>query len=334
MAESLPVLEAAARAACSDSRSKAIFKRDLYTIQSLTSDNPKAQNNIFRVGLNILKSSTITSKYLKSRVADKDLTNIKFNDPDALKGAFVLGADFRGSTLKNMNLRGLGFSLANLEGVDLSRSDLREATFHKAKIEKANFSHANMQGVRWFNEFKFGPGGVDADLSYANLSNTDLQGVDFGGMCLDHTNFENSNLTKADLYGARSKSASLDYGSGHSSVTYKAKFRNSNLYKSQFGNQHFIECDFSGADLDSADVSGGTLKDCKVNGTKLGNVVLHHPPLYESLKFRDTDLNTADWGGRVKYVKETENFDGIPCTMVWYSKKARDGYLNRDCVIM
>lgn len=78
--------------------------------------------------------------------------------------------DFRGVTLRNVNLTGArltgaDFTAARLEYSDFTHADLRGANFSQARIEHANFSFARL---RWVNF-------VGAFMRGANLSDVDMR---------------------------------------------------------------------------------------------------------------------------------------------------------------
>jgi len=86
---------------------------------------------------------------------------------ETLSGAYLCGANLRGTDLHKANLSGTYLHEADLYKADLSGADLRHADLSGAYLYKANLSGADLSGVDLSG----------ADLSDANLSGANLLGV-------------------------------------------------------------------------------------------------------------------------------------------------------------
>jgi len=118
---------------------------------------------------------------------------------------YLGGADLRGADLRDFNLIGVNFELANLCDANLSGIDLREVKLCGANLSHANLSMTDLREVDLSFE-----GELDYDekgrlmgdlreptlLSFATLMKADLRGAD-----LTYADLEGANLTKANLKG-------------------------------------------------------------------------------------------------------------------------------------
>lgn len=93
-------------------------------------------------------------------------------------------ADLKNADLSGFDLRWADLSRANLEGAFLSKADLRDT-----KLMKANLARAVLEGAILSN----------ADLSWA----TGLREVDLNGTCFHKANLYQTDLSGANLEGAR-----------------------------------------------------------------------------------------------------------------------------------
>jgi uncharacterized protein YjbI with pentapeptide repeats len=97
-----------------------------------------------------------------------DLAGLALDDADSIVLAYLRGIELRGAHLGGVDLADVNLAAADLRGADLGAADLQGAILRKA------------------------------DLSGANLAGADLRGADLCGCDLSRTN-----LTHAQLKGAR-----------------------------------------------------------------------------------------------------------------------------------
>jgi len=129
--------------------------------------------------------------------------------------------------------------------LDLSKADLRSYTFTPGKIDlqQANLSHSNLSGV---DLSKMNLGG--ADLSYADLSNAKLNQVNLADANLDHANLAGAELQQSDL-----SRANLNFANLTSANLQQAILSHANLTCSILNT-----ADLTKANFDSAIISGAT----------------------------------------------------------------------------
>ena len=122
-------------------------------------------------------ADAIRSAYLRGAdLSGADLSGAYLSGAD-LSGAYLSGADLSGAYLSRAYLSGAYLSGAYLRGADLSGADLRGADLSRAYLSRAYLSGADLRG---------------ADLSRAYLSRAYLSGADLSG----------AYLSRADLSGA------------------------------------------------------------------------------------------------------------------------------------
>jgi uncharacterized protein YjbI with pentapeptide repeats len=128
--------------------------------------------------------------------------------------------------------------------LDLSKTDLRAYPFIPGKIDLqgANLSHSNLSGV---DLSKMNLGG--ADLSYTDLSNAKLNQVNFADANLDHANLAGAEMQQSDFSRANLNFANLADAKAFASIFTKANLHCANLNEANVSKSNFSEADISGA---------------------------------------------------------------------------------------
>lgn len=150
--------------------------------------------------------------------------------------------------------------------MDLSNADLRQYPFIPGKIDLqgANISHSNLSGV---DLSKMNLGG--ANFSYTDLSNAKLNQVNLAGANLDHANLSGAQIQQSDLSNANLSFANLSSANLQSAILTKAN----------------LSC----ATLDRADLSKSTFTQTNVSGASFVNTLTNEIVDYRSV----IDSNTA-----------------------------------------
>jgi ribosomal protein L29 len=151
-------------------------------------------------------------------LANADLTLANLNR------AFLAGADFRSSRLKDAT-----FNRANLEGAKFDRAHLEYASFVEASANGACFDEAHLEGARFER----------ADLEGSSFIGAHLKGATFTGARLDGAAFNEAYLECADFAATRSSNAIFS-----GAVLAFAKF-----HMAQLDGAKFVEAHIEGAIL-------------------------------------------------------------------------------------
>jgi hypothetical protein len=114
--------------------------------------------------------------------------------------------DLNRANIPGANLRGASLSEANLSGANLKDADLRDTNLGYANLTEANLSEANLGDANLSGRTNL----VDANLSRAFLSSTDLRGAFLGGAKLRDAYLWAANLSGAMLINADLAGAFLD----------------------------------------------------------------------------------------------------------------------------
>jgi uncharacterized protein YjbI with pentapeptide repeats len=125
-------------------------------------------------------------------------------DDAQMQGANLSGAQLQWASLKNTQLKGANLSEVWLQGANLSGAQLQEANLRGAHLEGADLSNAHLQVQ--------GDDRVDlsnAHLQGANLSGANFQGANLSGAELQGANLSGAKLQDADLSGAQLQGAIL-----------------------------------------------------------------------------------------------------------------------------
>ncbi len=130
--------------------------------------------------------------------------------------------------------------------LDLSNADLRSFPFdsNKVDLQQANLSHSNLAGV---DLSKMNLGG--ADLSYANLSNAKLNEVNLTDANLSHANLNGTELQQSDLSRTNLSYANLTSANLQQAILTKANLTCANLNQADLSKSNFAEATISGVTL-------------------------------------------------------------------------------------
>lgn len=144
--------------------------------------------------------------------------------------------------------------------LDLSNTDLRSYTFINSKIDlqQANLSHSNLSGM---DLSRINLGG--ADLSYADLSNAKLNQVNLATANLNH-----ANLSGAELQQTNFARADLSFA---------------NLTSAKLQQAIFSKADLTCANLSLADVSKANFADATISGASFTNTITTDVLGYDSV---------------------------------------------------
>ena len=127
---------------------------------------------------------------------ENELYNIHLRGVD-LSGINFTEVNLRGANLQKVILRG-----AKLEGADLTKANLRNAKLEKAILFRTILKEAELIGAKLNQTWIVGADFSGAVLSFATLSQAELDLVDLRGANLYETDLSKSHLTRVDLRGA------------------------------------------------------------------------------------------------------------------------------------
>lgn len=133
--------------------------------------------------------------------------------------------------------------------MDLSHADLRQYPLNTdINLQKANLSHSNLSGM---DLSKINLGG--ANLAYANLSRAKLNQTNLADANLQHADLSNSEIQKSDLSRANLSYADLTHANLQNSIFTKT----------------ILTC----AKLDSADLTAARFTETNISGISLINTI-------------------------------------------------------------
>jgi uncharacterized protein YjbI with pentapeptide repeats len=170
--------------------------------------------------------------------------------PTKLINTIVSGADFRESSLSNVNATGANFSPSATRASDLSLS----------VIDSINLSSANLTGANLFKAVIKGSNLSNATLVNANLTEIDLSGEPDGVF----NNLSNANLTNANLSSAKLKGVNLT----------DAKLINADLQGADLESVTFVDVDATGADFRVTNFTDANIQNSNFSLANLGGVAL------------------------------------------------------------
>lgn len=223
-----------------------------------------------------------------------DLSEANLQEVD-LRQADLSKANLRGAVLTNTNLRGAKLNQTQLRGVDLSTVNLLETELIRADLIGANLSGAKLEGANLTSAFLGGANlkGVNlgtsslskntvtslhfALLGGADLSETNLKGVNLIGADLGNAKLIEADLQGVDLRGVDLSEADLSKAKLLETDLRNAILRGANLTEAYLGGADFTGANLSGANLTEAylggaDFTGANLTDVKVTLKQLEQV--------------------------------------------------------------
>jgi uncharacterized protein YjbI with pentapeptide repeats len=133
------------------------------------------------------------------------------------------------------------------------------------------------QGVDQWNRWRKDNRNVEIDLSRADLSDTDLRGINLCGARLYKAKLNGANLCNADLYGAE-----IQYGSLQSAILrgvnlHYASFRGADLRGADLTDVDLCTVLALDADFQGATLTGACIQDWNTNSsTNLQNVICEY----------------------------------------------------------
>lgn len=227
-----------------------------------------------------------------SQTHDGDLSRVDLGKTgDPLPFTLILdqtdlsGINFRGAILSHASFKYSRFYGAGADE-HLGTFDDWIADLSGANLQDSNLSGALLQNVDIIRTNLIRAKLNQANLKGARLNGSNLSSTELIGASLERAVLENAKLTGADLDEANLEWANL---SGARMVQVKAvaaKFKFADLSKTEW----------QGADLSGADLSNTKLENADLNGTKLTGANLSNAVL-RNVSLRNADLTLVDFRG-------------------------------------
>ncbi len=217
--------------------------------------NNQVQNKNF-TGIDLRNSNLFRADLSDVNLSNAKLENVNFNSAN-LTNAYLYKANLTAANFQNANLENAYFSHANLTKAYFGGASCCGTYFKDAQLQFANFKTTKLSNKtiidrKWYSVWEIvNQGAVKKNLSGADLSHANLQGV----------NFEEANLTNANL--------------SHAILS------RSNLERANLTNTALIGANICGVDLERANLKG----------TKLKSVISdRHTQLPAAIKSANTNL--------------------------------------------
>ena len=217
---------------------------------------------------------------------------------------------FEGIQLETMDMTGWNFSGQNLYNVWIINCQITGADFSGAKIDWSLFCNSNLskeqfystasyqekdlKGVQLHDQDMTGWSFKDQNLYSVWFWNVDLTDADFSGACVEFTLFDDSAITKEQLYSTASYQAKNLSGLGLCGFNLSGwNFSHQNMSNAGFGNSNLTNADFSGASIAGASFDGSNLTPEQLYSTaSYQNKDIH------GLNLNNMDLTGWDFSGQ------------------------------------
>jgi hypothetical protein len=161
--------------------------------------------------------------------------------------------------LTGAELDGIDINGANLNGADLDHAKIRGAKAKSATFNETNLYRADLSGTVL----------ADANLLRADLGGTKLVGTNLSGAFLGGVNFEDADLTTADL-----RSADL---------------RGANFFRANLTSANLNRANLSGAQMVESNLEGATLSESRIYGLSAWKVKVDRETRQRDLVITDDD---------------------------------------------
>jgi len=212
---------------------------------------PKAESWMrTRKGADFTSANLTSTTFIESAAQGVNFYRANLTDARLDRGIFAL-ANFMGANLTRTVGSGCNFMGAELDTAILDGLDLKQANLYKAGLRgsSGNSLRVCLSDLRKvdFNA---------ANWSYADLTNTNIDGATFDG-----SRFSNCQFTFAQGAIARAVGARFSH----------CWFNGARLNRSDLRNAIFINCYFQRADLTGANVEGAHFINCSFKGIEYGD---------------------------------------------------------------
>lgn len=155
--------------------------------------------------------------------------------------------------------------LRKLSEVTIGKRNLKEILDeYKNLFKNADLSYTDLRGINFNN----------IDLSGSDLRGTDLRHVNLSYTDLSNTNLSGANLVGANLVGVNLVGANLS----------KANLSEANLKGAYLSHTDLSEANLKSADLSHTDLSGANLKDAELSGAILNKVRYDHKTAFFAIQ--------------------------------------------------
>lgn len=191
--------------------------------------------------------------------------------------------NFRGQSLKSLDLHGadlgmMDFTGADLCDINLQGANLFQADFREAHLESVDFSSANLTNAYLNNLDLRSVTFVKTQLDGANIQSSSLQEVNLEAALLRGTNLYYANLEQAHLYQAALHTADLS-----SANLAMANLNQAGLIRADLSNSDLTKAELIGAELGGAWLRGAKLCRANLTGAKLVNSQLSNADFEEAI---------------------------------------------------
>lgn len=222
------------------------------------------------------------------------------------------GINFRGAILRAAKLQNTRFASAG-EDKRLGTFDDRIADLSGANLEQTDLTGAFLSYVQ-ARDANF----IDATLKQANFDGAAIAGSNFSNAnlmqaSLQEATLTDTKLTGADLVSAELTQANLQGANAGQVEAQGAKFVRSNLSQSSWHQADLADANFQGSNLTNADFTGARLRDANLAKAKL-----------QKANLTDANLANANLQGAQL---DGANFAGV--TFVPPQSPADDGFIRR-----
>lgn len=220
---------------------------------------------------NSKKQLKFHSKYTPSNRTEDFLKDFNWKNKRDFSESSFWNINLSGEDLSNpnekgeyLNLSGTCLENATLVETNLSYTNLSGTDLRGANLRLANLSYANLSltHIKLSYPTEAQKKNIAVRLNRANLSESNLTGVDLAGAILNQANFSNANLTEANLLGTKSR------------------------------NTNFTNCDLTLVELFLTDLGGANLFQANLTRAKLSFANLAEADFTES-NLCGTDLRCA-----------------------------------------
>ncbi len=270
--------------------SKAILARAILEDADLSEANLEEANvgGVHALRTNFTDANLKSAKLSKGNFTDAVFTRSELEDTESLE-IIVNGADFTQAHIPSMK-----FIETEMQGTIFTKADLATTLFYDCAIKDADFSEAIMHRCTWADVRLTNVIFDGADLTASCFVATDpgksvLENVRFAGACLNKCNFQEMQMSNADL----------TYASMENAHFAKADLTGADMYGAYARGAQFRKTFLIDARMDEMNLMEGSLAKAYLIRTSLVHVNLYSADLLRTV-IEDTDFIDCNMDNTLK----------------------------------
>lgn len=190
------------------------------------------------------------------------------------------------------NLANANLSLAELSGKDLSKiKRLTGAQLNYAKLICSNIEGLDFSGAHLMATDLRGALAKGANFEHSKLTNADLRGADFSEVAMSHASLVNAKLHRTSFIRSDLKNCILKLANCREACFSQAELSGANFQFANLNKALFFGADLRNANLIGANLRGADLRNADLSGAQLDYADLRGARINNQTMFHHTSID-------------------------------------------